>query len=244
DKNGNGIHVDPSKIEDVKNWKALRTPTEVRLFLRLNGYYRSVMYTDHKSLQHIFSQKEVNMRQRRWIELFSDYDYENSHTISLVKMANVVPDTQSIGGPGMKKDIPEYVSYVLACPNGISVDFVLKDYKMDRLARLYLNEIVARHGVPISIISYRDSRLTSRFWQSMQEALGTHLDMSTTNHPQTDGQSEHTIQTLEDIVRAKCRSNSIMWAEVIEGSVEIQKRGPEIQRGNDEDSDENEVPLL
>ncbi|GJY20587.1 putative reverse transcriptase domain-containing protein [Tanacetum coccineum] len=64
-----------------------------------------------------------------------------------------------------------------------------EDYKMDRLARLYLNKIVARHDVPISIISDRDSRFTSRFWQSMQEALGTRLDMSTAYHPQTDGQS-------------------------------------------------------
>ncbi|GJW15711.1 putative reverse transcriptase domain-containing protein [Tanacetum coccineum] len=77
-----------------------------------------------------------------------------------------------------------------------------EDYKMDRLARLYLNEIVARHGVPISIISDRDSRFTSRFWQTMQEALGNRLDMSTTYHPQTDGQSERTIQTLEDMLRA------------------------------------------
>nr|GEW01697.1 putative reverse transcriptase domain-containing protein [Tanacetum cinerariifolium] len=61
---------------------------------------------------------------------------------------------------------------------------------------------VARHGVPISIISDRDSRFTSRFWQSMQEALGTRLDMSTAYHPQTDGQSERTIQTLEDMLRA------------------------------------------
>ncbi|GKD49572.1 putative reverse transcriptase domain-containing protein [Tanacetum coccineum] len=62
-----------------------------------------------------------------------------------------------------------------------------KDYKMDRLARLYLNEIVAKYGVPISIILDRDSRFTSRFWQSMQEALETRLDMSTVYHPQTDG---------------------------------------------------------
>ncbi|GKE91426.1 putative reverse transcriptase domain-containing protein [Tanacetum coccineum] len=62
-----------------------------------------------------------------------------------------------------------------------------EDYKMERLARLYLNEIVARHGVQISIISDRDSRFTSRFWQSMQEALGTRLDISTAYHPQTDG---------------------------------------------------------
>ncbi|GJR03727.1 putative reverse transcriptase domain-containing protein [Tanacetum coccineum] len=58
-----------------------------------------------------------------------------------------------------------------------------EDYKMDRLARLYLNEIVARHGVPISIISDHDSRFTSRFCQSMQEALGTRLDMSMSYHP-------------------------------------------------------------
>ncbi|GKA49089.1 putative reverse transcriptase domain-containing protein, partial [Tanacetum coccineum] len=75
-----------------------------------------------------------------------------------------------------------------------------KDYKMERLARLYLNEIVARHGVPILIISDRDSQFTSRFWQSMQEALGTRLDMSTAYHPQTDGQSEPTIQTLENML--------------------------------------------
>ncbi|GKE80070.1 putative reverse transcriptase domain-containing protein, partial [Tanacetum coccineum] len=73
---------------------------------------------------------------------------------------------------------------------------------MDRLARLHLNEIISRHGVSIPIISNRDSHFTSRFWQSMQEALGTRLDMSTAYHPQTDGQSEHTIQTLEDMLRA------------------------------------------
>ncbi|GJU29925.1 putative reverse transcriptase domain-containing protein [Tanacetum coccineum] len=118
--NGDGIHVDPSKIEAVKNWEASRTPSEVRSFLGLAGYYRRF----------------------------------------------------------------------------------IKDYKMDRLARLYLNKIVARHGVSISITSDRDSHFTSRFWQTMQEALGTKLDISTTYHPKTDGQSEHTIQTLEDMLRA------------------------------------------
>nr|GEY20900.1 putative reverse transcriptase domain-containing protein [Tanacetum cinerariifolium] len=62
-----------------------------------------------------------------------------------------------------------------------------EDFKIYRLARLYLNKIVARHGVPISIISDHDSRFTLRFWQSMQQALGTRLDMSTAYHPQTDG---------------------------------------------------------
>lgn len=73
---------------------------------------------------------------------------------------------------------------------------------MDKLARLYIKEIVARHGVPISIISDRDSRFTSNFWRSLQDALGSDLDMSTAYHPQTDGQSERTIQTLEDMLRA------------------------------------------
>ncbi|GJT04526.1 putative reverse transcriptase domain-containing protein [Tanacetum coccineum] len=63
-------------------------------------------------------------------------------------------------------------------------------------------EIVSRICVPISIISDRDSHFTSRFWQSLQSALGTQLDMSTAYHPETDGQSERTIQTLEDMLRA------------------------------------------
>ena len=74
--------------------------------------------------------------------------------------------------------------------------------KMEKLTRIYLKEILRLHGVPISIISDRDSRFTSRFWQSLQKVRGTKLDMSTTYHPQTDGQSERTIQTLENMLRA------------------------------------------
>nr|GFA90760.1 reverse transcriptase domain-containing protein [Tanacetum cinerariifolium] len=73
---------------------------------------------------------------------------------------------------------------------------------METLTRLYIKEILLRHEVPISIISNRDSHFTSRFWQSMQSALGTQIDLSTAYHPQTDGQSERTIQTLEDMHRA------------------------------------------
>ena len=62
--------------------------------------------------------------------------------------------------------------------------------------------MVSRHGVPLDIISDRDSRFTSRFWQSLQTALGTKLNLSTAYHPQTDGQTERTIQTLEDMLRA------------------------------------------
>ncbi|GJW39752.1 putative reverse transcriptase domain-containing protein [Tanacetum coccineum] len=79
---------------------------------------------------------------------------------------------------------------------------IREDYKTEKLAKIYVNEIVARHGVPVSIISDRDGRFTSHLWQAFQEALGTRLDMSTAYHPQTDGQSERTIQTLEDMLRA------------------------------------------
>ncbi|GJZ99908.1 putative reverse transcriptase domain-containing protein [Tanacetum coccineum] len=73
---------------------------------------------------------------------------------------------------------------------------------MDKLARMYLKEVVTKHGIPISIICDRDPRFASNFWKSLQKALGTSLDMSTAYHPQTDGQSERTIQTLEDMLRA------------------------------------------
>ncbi|GJU76898.1 putative reverse transcriptase domain-containing protein [Tanacetum coccineum] len=79
---------------------------------------------------------------------------------------------------------------------------IREDYSTERLARIYIDKIVARHGVLVSIISDRDGRFTSRCWQTVQKALGTRLDMSTTYHPQTDGQSERTIQTLEDMLRA------------------------------------------
>ncbi|GJT18236.1 putative reverse transcriptase domain-containing protein [Tanacetum coccineum] len=140
--NGDGIHVDPSKIEAVKNWEAPRTSSEVHSFLGLVGAFqtlkdklcnvpilalfdgpedfvvfcdasglglgcvlmqrgkviayasrkKSVIYTDHKSLLYIFSQKELNMRQRRWIELFSDYDCEIRYHPG---KANVVADPLS-----------------------------------------------------------------------------------------------------------------------------------------------------
>ncbi|GJR24843.1 putative reverse transcriptase domain-containing protein [Tanacetum coccineum] len=61
---------------------------------------------------------------------------------------------------------------------------------MDKLTKLYIKEIVSRHGVPIAIISDKDSKFTSNFWQSLQKAFRTQLDMSTAYHPQTDGQSK------------------------------------------------------
>nr|GEX76378.1 putative reverse transcriptase domain-containing protein [Tanacetum cinerariifolium] len=346
--NSQGVHVDPSKVETIKSWTALKSPTEVRQFLGLAGYYRSapilalsegfedfVVYCDaslkgygavlmqrekviayasrqlrtheenymthdleldHKSLQYILDQKELNMRQRRWIELLSDYDCEIRYH---PRKANVIADalrrkerekplkkedlrrmqkqifeirTNGIryhdkriwlslhGGlrdlimheshkskysihpgstkmyqdlrklywwPNIKADITTYVGQCLTCakvkaehlkPSGllqqpeipkwkwenVTMDFVTglprtlsgydsiwvivdrltksahflpkkKTDSIEKLAELYLKEIVCRHGVPMSVIFDRDKM---------------------------DGQSERSIQTLEDMLRA------------------------------------------
>ncbi|GKD62631.1 putative reverse transcriptase domain-containing protein [Tanacetum coccineum] len=132
----NGVHVDPTKIEAIKNWAVPTTLTKVRQFLGLAGYYQSapilalpegtkdfivyydeslkgygavlikgkrlwrhylyetkcMVFTDHKSLQYILNQKELNLRQHRWIELLSDYDCEIRYH---PRKANVVADTLS-----------------------------------------------------------------------------------------------------------------------------------------------------
>ncbi|GJW52253.1 putative reverse transcriptase domain-containing protein [Tanacetum coccineum] len=162
--------------------------------------------------------------------------------------------------PNMKAEIATYISKCLTCAK-ITMDFVTKlpnmftgqdtiwaivdrltksahflpmkeTDSMEKLTRQYLKEVVSSHGVPVPIISDCDGRFTSHFWQSLQEALGSQLDMSTAYHPQTDCPSERTIQTLEDMLRAspfealygqKCRS-PVCWAEVGDS----QLTGPEI----------------
>nr|GEW42478.1 putative reverse transcriptase domain, ribonuclease H-like domain protein [Tanacetum cinerariifolium] len=256
---------------------------------------KCIVFTDHKSLQHVLNQKELNMGQRHWLELLIDYDCEIRYH---PRKANVVADALSrkriiksrrvkplrvrnlimheshkskysihtgsdkmyqdlkklYWWPNMKAIIDEYVGKCLTCfrvkteyqkPSGlliqpkipiwkrerITMDFVTKlprtsnghhtiwvivdrltksayfiptreTKSMDTLTWLYIKEIIPRYGVPISIISDHDSHFTSRFWQSLQNALGTQLYISTTNHPETDGQSKRTIQTLEDMLRA------------------------------------------
>ncbi|GKD64208.1 putative reverse transcriptase domain-containing protein, partial [Tanacetum coccineum] len=136
---------------------------------------------------------------------------------------------QKPSGLLQQPDIPEWKL------ENITMDFVTRlprtavseDYKTEKLARLYINEIVARHGVPVSIISDRDSHFTSRFWQSLQKALGTQLDLSTAYHPQTDGQkfsynnrhhSSVKCDPFEALYGRKCRT-PIAWAEVGESKL-------------------------
>ncbi|KAL0420227.1 UNVERIFIED_CONTAM: Transposon Ty3-G Gag-Pol polyprotein [Sesamum latifolium] len=79
---------------------------------------------------------------------------------------------------------------------------ILLGDSLDKLVELYVSKILRLHGVPVSIVSGKNSRFTSHFWGSLQRALGTKLHFSTAFHPQTGGQSERTIQILEDMMRA------------------------------------------
>ncbi|GJV53243.1 putative reverse transcriptase domain-containing protein [Tanacetum coccineum] len=186
---------------------------------------KCTVFTDHKSLQHILDQKELNMRQRRWLELLSDYDCEIRYHPG---KANVVADALSrkerepLRVRALKEDVggilvenskdPEKLRTEKLEPRADgTIDRLTKSAifmpmretdPMDKLARMYLKEVVTKHGIPVSIICDRDPRFASNFWKSLQKALGTSLDMSTAYHPQTDGQSERTIQTLEDMLRA------------------------------------------
>nr|GEU50701.1 DNA-directed DNA polymerase [Tanacetum cinerariifolium] len=123
--------------------------------------------------------------------------------------------------PNMKVNIATYVSKCLTCarvkaehqrPSGLEND------PLDKLAKLYLNRIVARYGIPASIICDHDGRFTSNFWRSFLKALGTNISMSIAYHPETVGQSKRTIQTLEDMLRT-C---------VIDFVGEAQLTGPEM----------------
>ncbi|GKC20977.1 putative reverse transcriptase domain-containing protein [Tanacetum coccineum] len=221
-----------------------------------------VVFTDHKSLQHILDQKELNMRQQRWLKLLSDYDCEiryhpgkaNMVANSLsrkerskplrvralvmtlgLKLPKLILSAQSEANKeenfineylnGMINKLEPHADGTLCLNNR-------KDDTLENLTGQYLKEVVSRHVVPVSIISDRDGRFTSHFWNSFNKALGTQLDMSTTYHPETDSRSERTIQTLEDIIKAtpfealygrKCRS-PICWTKVRDS----QLTGPEI----------------
>nr|GFA46666.1 putative reverse transcriptase domain-containing protein [Tanacetum cinerariifolium] len=295
-----GIHVDPAKIESVKDWTSPKSPTEIRQFLGLAGYYRRLIegflkitkpmtkltqkkvrfewgdkqeaafqllkqkllmqrekvisyasrqlkiheknytthdlelgavmfalkiwrhylygtkctvFTDHKSLQHILDQKELSMRQHRWLELLSDYDCEIRYHPG---KENVIVDALSRKErePPLRVralvmtiglDLPRQILNAQTearKPKNIKKEDVGETDPMDKLARIYLKEVVTRHVIPVSIISDHDRRFASNFWRSLQNALGTRLDVSIACHPETDGQSKRTSQTLEDMLRA------------------------------------------
>ncbi|GJT64011.1 putative reverse transcriptase domain-containing protein [Tanacetum coccineum] len=272
-----------SKIDLRSGYHQLRKLCEAPILALPEGNDDFIVTVIHP-IKHILDQKELNMRQRRWLELLANYDCEIRYH---PRKANVIADALSqkerikplrdlkklYWWPNMKAIIIEYGGKCLTCSRvkaecqkpsclliqpeipmwkweRIIMDFVTKlprtsnghdtiwvivdrltksapreTDSMETLTRLYIKEIDSWHRVPISIISDHDSHFTSRFWQSLQSALGTQLDMSTTYHPETDGDYHASIKAtpFEALYGRKCRS-PVCWAEV----GDIQLTGPEI----------------
>ncbi|GJV58029.1 putative reverse transcriptase domain-containing protein [Tanacetum coccineum] len=171
---------------------------------------KCTVFTDHKSLKHILHQKELNMRQCRWLELLADYDCEIRYHPG---KANVVADALSrkerIKPLRLRSLImtvhPKLPSQILEAQTEALKEENIKAENlqgMDKAFEVRLDVTRCIKNQSWLPLFDHDSHFTSRFWQSLQSALGTQLDMSTTYHPETDGQSERTIQTLEDMLRA------------------------------------------
>ncbi|GJS11567.1 putative reverse transcriptase domain-containing protein, partial [Tanacetum coccineum] len=231
-----------------------------RSWLPCYGDTRSlIMHKSHKSKYSIHPGSDKMYHDLKMLYWWSNMKANIATYVSkCLTCAKVKAKHQRPSGLLVQPDIPEWkwekitMDFITKLPNTaagfdsiwVIVDRLTKSAHFlpmretdltEKLTRLYMKEIVARHGIPMSIISDRDSHFTSRVWKSLHKALGTQLDLSTAYHPQTDGQSERTIQTLEDMLRAcvidfrnvlygrKCRS-PVCWAEVREA----QLPGPEI----------------
>ncbi|GJV72694.1 putative reverse transcriptase domain-containing protein [Tanacetum coccineum] len=201
--NQDGIHVDPSKVESVKNWKTLESPTEIRSFLGLA-----------EEDFHILKEKLYN-----------------AHVLALPDGPNdfvVYCDASNQGFGYVLMQRGKVIAYVSRQLKLHEKNYITPDLELGVVYIFDQKELNMRHRRWIELLSdydceiryhpgkanvvadalsgnekaNRDSRFTSRFWQTLQEALGTRLDMSTAYHLQTDGQSERTIQTLKYMLRA------------------------------------------
>ncbi|GJY31055.1 putative reverse transcriptase domain-containing protein [Tanacetum coccineum] len=184
--NRDGIHVDPSKVESVKNWKTPESSTKIRSFLGLAGYYRRFIENFSKIAKPLtlFKTKDfgrlrklprISKPQTEWLREIPEWKWEKITKNFVIKLPKSSSGHDTI--------------WVIVDRLTKSAHFlpIREDYKTEKLANIYTNDIVARH------------------------ALGTRLDMSTAYHPQTDGQSERTIQTLEDMLRACVMDFSGSW---------------------------------
>ncbi|GJR38967.1 putative reverse transcriptase domain-containing protein [Tanacetum coccineum] len=220
-----GLHVDPAKIEAVKNWASPTTPTEVRQFLGLVGYYRRFIQeeSDHetRSLARIACRfrllkfatilEKANVEQMPYagrIELKHSKLRQNvrSYPIYWYNQRFLCGNGKNHNGFHHKtaqnlKRTPPPLETIWGLWRSFTnrLNPTQETGSMDTLTRLYIKEIISWHGVPISIISDRNIHFTSRFWQSLQSALGTQLDMSTAYHPETmTSEWDHNPNQLED----------------------------------------------
>nr|GEU77936.1 hypothetical protein [Tanacetum cinerariifolium] len=212
-----GIHVDPTKIESIKDWASPKTPTEIRQFLGLAGYYRRFIkwYTAMLRSKEGTSTTKENIKN----EDVGGTLIENAKNPEAIRTKKLEPNADEtlclnsrVGSekmyqdinklywwPNMKANIATYVSKCLTCakiktkhqrPSGLLVQPKIPEWKWDNIMMDFITKL------PKSSQGY------DTIWKSLQKALGTSLDMSTAYHPETDGQSERTIQTLKDMLRA------------------------------------------
>ncbi|GJZ85556.1 putative reverse transcriptase domain-containing protein [Tanacetum coccineum] len=239
-----GIHVDPAKIESIKDWAS---PKTIRQFLGKANVVADALSRKERieplrvrALVMTICLDLPKQILEAQIEALKLENLENEDVgvglwrlkirarISQVKYSihpgfdKMYQDMKKLyWWPNMKADIATYVSKCLTCakvkaehqrPSGLLVQPAIPEWKWDNITMDFITKlhnrhmvltpsgIVARHGLPVSIICDRDGRFTLNFWRSFQKALGTDLSMSTAYHPETDGQSERTIQTLEDML--------------------------------------------
>ncbi|GJX32401.1 putative reverse transcriptase domain-containing protein [Tanacetum coccineum] len=180
-----GIHIDPAKIESIKDWASPKTPTEIRQFLGLAGYYRQFIKSFSKIARPMtkLTQKSVK------------FDWGEKAEVAFQLLCELIfhPGKAIVEAECLrrrKERTGQDTIWVIVDHLTKSAHFLpmQEDDTLEKLTRQYLNEVVSRHGVPVSIISDRDGRFTSHFWKSLNKALGTRLDMSTAYHPDTDGQ--------------------------------------------------------
>ncbi|GJT58163.1 putative reverse transcriptase domain-containing protein [Tanacetum coccineum] len=230
----NGVHVDHAKIKAIKNWAAPTTPTEVRQFLGLTGYYRSapilalpkgtkdfIVYCDTslKGYGVVLMQREkviayASRQLKVYEENYTTHDLELGATVFALRIAIVVADALS----RKERNKPLHVRALMMTVHNNLPKKILeaqkeamkkKNVKAENLGRL-IKQIFEFHpdgthyfGNHVWLPRFdRDSHFASRLWKSLQKSLGTNLDMIIAYHPQTDGQSERTIQKLEDMLRA------------------------------------------
>nr|GEZ74442.1 putative reverse transcriptase domain-containing protein [Tanacetum cinerariifolium] len=198
-----------------------------RIWLSLHGGLRDfIMHESHKSKYSIHPGSNKMYKDLRKLYWWSNMKADIATyvgkclTCAKVKAEHLKPSSllQHLEIPKWKWEnvTIDFVTGLPRTPSGYDSIWVIMDRltksahflpkkktdNIKKLTELYLKEIVCRHGVPVSVNFDRDSLFTSRFWVSLQKALGTQLDLSTAYHAKTDGQSERTIQTLEDMLRA------------------------------------------
>nr|GEY76867.1 putative reverse transcriptase domain-containing protein [Tanacetum cinerariifolium] len=205
-----GMLVEKSKDPEEVRTEKLEPRTDGTLCLNGRSWLpcygdlrTAIMHESHKSKYSIHPGSEKMYQDRKKIYWWPNTKADIATYISkCLTCAKVKAEHQKPSRLLVQPKIPEWKW------DNITMDFVTKLPKssendpMDKLARIYLKEVVTRHRIHVSIISDRDPRFASNFWRSLQNALGTRLDMSTAYHPEINGQSERTIQTLEDMLGA------------------------------------------